>query len=85
MLQAMAEAISDAEKEAATATEDQHHGSRGEQDAALEGATQESREADARRQANIFLQSMERGRRNQPEAGTGGGVGDILGGQARSR
>ncbi len=55
MLQAIAEAISDAEKEEATAAEDQQHGNRGEQDAGVEGTTQESREANARRQASTFL------------------------------
>ena len=74
ILQAVAEAISEAEREGADATEDPQAGIYGAQDATTAEAMHETREANARRLANNFLQSMEGANRNQPEGIAGEGV-----------
>jgi len=55
ILQAMAEAISEAEREATAATEDPQEGVQGAHDAATAGAIHETREANARQLASNFL------------------------------
>ncbi len=70
ILPAVAEAISEVEREAAEAQEDPQAEAYEAHEASTTGGIHESREANAGRLASAFLQSMESTSRYQPEGAT---------------
>ena len=73
LLHAVAEAISQAEREAAEAQEDPQAEAYGAQEASTTRGIQKNREENARQLASEFLQAMEGTSRDQPEGTTGEG------------
>jgi len=74
LLQAVAEAISRAEREVREAEEDPQAEAYGAHEASTERGIQENREANARQLASEFLQAMEGTSRDQREGITGEGL-----------